>query len=391
MSHGLQNRDGAVAVLHSPLPQTALESGDSTADIPVTVAIVNYQGAAWIDDCLDAVAALNGNVVEVLVLDNASTDDGPERIARHPVGARLIQMESNGGPCPARNRGLTESETRWVLAVDSDVIMPPDTLTRLLEETVHERVAVVQPRAVLAHDTDVVHYDGGDMHYVGVMCLDNLLSRPTGPPGPPEDVDAVIAMAMLVDRDALLDAGGWDDTFFILFEDHDVSYRLRALGWRLRRVPAAVVLHREGSAGISFRPGATRYPGHRAFLHGRNRAYLVLKNYSWPALLLSWPGRAAYAAVWFVFALSRGVLLDYLRGRLALLRQLPRALDQRRQFARRRVVGDGDLLHSRDLTFSPVIDQGRMEALLLGVLNVMLRGWWRVMRPLLPGGRRRDR
>ncbi len=364
-------------------------------DTPVTVVIVNYQGAPWIDECLDAVAALEGNVVEVVVIDNASTDDGPARIAAHNVGARLISMESNEGPCPARNRGLEESTTHWVLAVDSDVIVPPDTLRRLLPETAHERVAVVQPRAVLAHDTDVVHYDGGDMHYVGVMCLDNLLSRPEAPAGEPSDIDAVISMALLVDREALLDAGGFDPTFFILFEDHDLSYRLRALGWRLRRVPQAIVLHKEGTKGISFRPGAASYPGHRAFLHGRNRAYLVLKNYSWPALLLSWPGRAAYALVWFGFALSRGLVLDYLRGRLEVLKYLPRALAHRRRLAARRVVADRDLLNARALTFSPVIDQSGAEALLLGALNGMLRGWWWLVRPLLPrcapAGRMRTR
>jgi len=368
---------------------------DELLNTPVTVVIVNFQGAAWIDECLDAVAALEGNVVEVLVIDNASTDNGPGRIAAHSVGARLISMESNDGPCPARNRGLQESTTRWVLAVDSDVIVPPETLRSLLPETTLERVAVVQPRAVLAHDPDVVHYDGGDMHFVGVMCLDNLLSKPAGPAGEPEDIDAVISMALLVDKGALLDAGGFDPTFFILFEDHDLSYRLRALGWRLRRVPRAIVLHREGTKGISFRPGAASYPGRRAFLHGRNRAYLVLKNYSWPALLLSWPGRAAYAAVWFGFALSRGLALDYLRGRLEVLKYLPRALAQRRQLAARRVVGDRDLLHARPLTFSPVIDQSRGEALLLGALNGMLRGWWWLVRPLLPrctpAGRMRTR
>ncbi|MFT7462955.1 MAG: GT2 family glycosyltransferase [Pseudohongiellaceae bacterium] len=351
---------------------------------PVTVVIVNYQGASWIDECLDAVAALQGNVVEVLVVDNASTDDGPEHIAAHSLSSRLIAMGSNAGPCPARNRGLQEAQTHWVLAVDSDVIVPPDTLLRLLPETALDRVAVVQPRAVLAHDTSVVHYDGGDMHYVGVMCLDNLLAVPQEPAGEAEDIDAVISMALLVDREALLDAGGFDPTFFILFEDHDLSYRLRALGWRLRRVPQAHVFHREGTAGISFRPGAPSYPGHRAFLHGRNRAYLVLKNYSWPALLLSWPGRFAYASVWFGFALSRGLLLDYLRGRLEVLKFLPQALRYRRQLAARRVVADRDLLHCRELTFSPVINQSRVEAFLLGGLNRLLQGWWRCVRPLLP-------
>jgi GT2 family glycosyltransferase len=214
------------------------------------------------------------------------------------------------------------------------------------------------------------------MHYEGIMCLDNLLARVDGAPSDPEDVDAVISMALLLDRHALLGAGGWDEAFFILFEDHDVSYRLRARGYRLRRVPEAVVLHREGTAGISFRPGAPGYPGRRAFLHARNRPYLVLKNYSWPAIILSFPGRFAYACVWAAFAVSRGVFLDYLKGRWALLKLVPRALRLRRDLARHRVVGDGRLLGCRDLTFSPVIQRKGMEAGLIRLLNGMLSAWW---------------
>ena len=351
----------------------------------VTVTIVNYNGAAFLDDCLDAVLALQGEVDEIIVVDNASTDDSRERVAARGSSVRLVALPTNDGPCPARNRGLLEAKTPWVLQLDSDVIVRPDTLVVLLAEC-RPGVAIVQPRAVLADDPSVVHYDGGRMHYVGVMCLDHLLARPDAPPGPPEDVDAVISMALLVDRRVVLEAGAYDEAFFILFEDHDLSYRLRARGHRLRRVPGASVLHREGTRGISYRPGTQSYPSRRAYLHARNRAYLVIKNYSWPALLLSWPGRCVYALVWAVFAATRGVLLDYLRGRLDLLRLVPRALRERRRLAGARRVGDGRLLGSDDLTFSPVITRKPFEAGLEGVLNGILRGWWRLVRPLLPRG-----
>jgi len=363
---------------------SAATSSAAPADRPVTVTVVNYNGAAFIDACLDALLALQGPVHEILVVDNASADDSRERIARRAGKVRLIALPTNDGPCAARNAGLRLATTDWVLQLDSDVIVRPDTLLRLLPETALPGVAVVQPRAVLAHDPAVVHYDGGAMHYVGVMCLDHLLQRVDAAPGPPEDVDAVISMALLVDRRAVLASGGWDETFFILFEDHDLSYRLRAQGLRLRRVPAAVVLHREGTAGISFRPGAPAYPGRRAYLHARNRPYLVVKNYSWPALLLSWPGRAAYALVWAVFAASRGVFLDYLRGRIDFLRLLPRALRQRRLLAGVRCVSDRSLLLSPPLTFSPVIRRRGLEALLERGLDGMLSAWWWAASRFLP-------
>jgi GT2 family glycosyltransferase len=324
-------------------------------------------------------------VAGIVVVDNASTDDSVERVRRRGDAVRLVTMERNDGPCPARNRGLAEARTRWVLQIDSDVIVRPDTLERLLPEAARPGVVAVQPRAVLAGDPDVVHYDGGRMHYVGMMSLDNLLAR-APPAGEAQDVDAVISMALLLDRQAVAEAGGWDEAFFILFEDHDLSYRLRARGGRLRRVSRAIVLHREGTAGLSFRPGAPSYPARRAYLHARNRPYLVLKNYSWPAILATWPGRCAYALVYMIFTIRRGVLGSYLRGRWELLGLLPRALRLRRELAGRRVVADRSLLVATDLSISPVIARSRLEARLEKAFNVGLRAWWRLARCLLPKG-----
>jgi len=355
---------------------------------PVTVTITNWNGAAFLDDCLDAVAGLRGDVAEVIVVDNASSDDSQARVMRRGGGVRLVAMARNEGPCPARNRGLAEARTRWVLQLDSDVIVQPDTLERLWPETAGERVVAIQPRAVLASDPRVVHYDGGAMHYVGMLVLDRFLQvLPEGDNLPAGDVDAVISMALLLDRDVVLGIGGYDPAFFILFEDHDLSYRLRARGWRLRRVTQAVVAHREGTVGLSFRPGAPVYPGRRAFLHARNRAYLVAKNYSWPALLATLPGRCAYAAAYMLFALTRGVFGSWLRGELDVLRLAPRALRLRRQTARERQVSDRELLGSGDLSVAPHIARSALERRAERVFNGLLRGWWVLARRLIPAGR----
>ena len=350
----------------------------------MTIAITNWNGAAFLDDCLDAALAVRGEVREVLVVDNASTDDSAARVRRRAPRVRLVEMERNDGPCPARNRGLSEAATRWVLQLDSDVILQPDVLEQLWEQTGEAGVALVQPRAVLASDPGVVHYDGGRFHYVGMMCLDHLLVRVDAAPAAPEDVDAVISMCLLADRQVVLDAGGYDPAFFILFEDHDLSYRLRVRGLRLRRVPAAVVLHREGTIGLSFRPGAPAYPARRAFLHARNRTYLVLKNYSFPALVASLPGRVVYGVVYGLFALRRGAWGSYLRGRWEVLVLLPRAWRHRRELAGARRVSDRELLCADDLTISPVISRTPLEARVEKAFNVVLRGLWRATRWMVP-------
>lgn len=356
----------------------------------VTVCVTNFNGEDYLGPCLDALAAMDGEVAEIIVVDNASTDRSLDILkTRDQAGPplRVIRMSENEGPCPARNAALAASNTRWVFQLDSDVVVQRDTLVRLLPETRQPGVAVVMPRAVLAEDPSVIHYDGGHMHYVGVMCLDRLMSPLDGAPTQAEDVDAVICMALLLDREVVRVAGGFDEAFFILFEDHDLSYRLRARGLRLRHVPASVVLHLAGTPGISFRPGAAGYPERRAFLHARNRPYLVLKNYTWPAILATLPGRCLYALIYLIFAARRGVLASYLKGRVELIGLIPRALRLRRQLGKQRVLGDRQLLVATDITFSPVIDRSRLEAKLEKTFNGVLRAWWRAARWLIPESR----
>ncbi len=367
---------------------------------PVTVCVTNYNGAAFLEACLDALLQLRGEVAEVLVVDNASTDDSvarwravaaaPAWVARAREGRgalELLELPTNAGPCPARNAALSRARTAWVLQLDSDVLVRPDTLELLAAQAELPGVVAVQPRAVLASDPSVIHYDGGRMHYTGMLCLDRLMGSVAGAPTQPEDVDAVISMALLLARQPVLDAGGYDDAFFILFEDADLSYRLRARGLRLRRVPAAIVLHREGTAGISFRPGAPAYPSRRAYLHARNRGYLCLKNFSWSTLVLTLPGRGLYALVYLGFSASRGMLGSALRGHRDLLALVPRAMAQRRLLGGRRVLGDAVLLGSDDLTLSSVIVRSRLEARLEKAFNVVLRAWWRAVRWMLPEAR----
>jgi len=353
-----------------------------SAPSDVTAAVCNWNGRAYLGDCLRALLAQTLPPSRVVVYDNASTDGSAAFVRREFPGVELVEMGSNLGPGAPRNRGLQEASTGFVLEVDADAILAPDCLERLRDDAVATGAAAVMPRALFDGDRRRVHYDGGAFHYVGVMTLRNFFGEARAPEAA-LDVDAVIAMALLLRREKVLAAGGYDLDYFILFEDHDLSYRLRARGERLRLVPAALVYHREGTAGLSYREGPD-YPRRRAFLHSRNRWRLLLRNHSAAALLLGLPGLLAYELVWLGFALATGLLLPYLRGKRELLAQLPRLFRQRRAIQHARVVSDRVLLQAQPLTHAPMVKQGAVARAAERALDAWLRGWWRIVRPLLP-------
>ncbi len=349
----------------------------TTALGPISVVIVNYNGEAYLDECLASVAALEGPVDEVIVVDNASTDRSVAVLAERHAAVRVVRLDRNEGPAPARNAGMRAAKHRWVLALDNDAVCTPDMLEKLVQAaTADERAAIVQPRSLFYADRSRVHYDGGAFHYVGLIALRNFytpLAEAEGERVVP--VDCAVAVALLVDRDALLAAGGYDESFFILFEDLDLSYRLRAMERRILSVEDAIVLHKGGTPGISYREGP-RYPGSRVFFHSRNRWMFVAKDYRAWTMLAALPGLCAYELVWLAFAASSGGIGSWMRGKLEFVRLLPAVLDRRRAFQSRRVVGDGKLLVGGPLTLTPAVVQSAWKRALLAGLDRGLSAWW---------------
>lgn len=350
-----------------------------------TAVVVNHQGRACLFDCLEALLASEPAPAEVIVVDSGSTDGAPQLVREKYPAVRVIELGANLGPAAARNRGLREARHERVLTVDNDVVVQRGTLAALTGALdSHPRAAAVQSRSLVAHDRSRIHYDGGGFHYTGVLVLRNFFgvlaeTRPT--PGGSAHVDAIVALCVLQDRTRVLAVGGYDEVMSILFEDNDLSYRLRASGEELLVCELEPCLHGSGTAGTSFRGGG--YPARRVFLHTRNRRMFLLANLRARTLLLAAPGLLVYEAFWFAFAVSRGRFGSWCAGTWAFVRTLPHVLARRRALAARRSVGDRELLQGGPLTLSPQLAATGRAPFGARLLDALLRGWWSLVRGLV--------
>ncbi len=349
----------------------------------VTVAVCNFQGEQHLPPCLEALLAQTLPADEILVVDNASTDASERLVRERFPCVRWIAMGANAGPCPARNTALRAARNRWVLLVDNDAVLAPDALERLVGAA-RDRpgAALLQPRSVFASEPERVHYDGGGCHYLGLISLRNFHVPLAAAEGNGTlAVDVAVSVVLLADRELVLEAGGFDASYFILFEDLDLSYRLRLAGRTILSVEEALVHHRGGTAGISFR-GPGTYPRRRAFLHSRNRWIFLLKCYRWRTLLAAGPGLLLYELAWALFCLASGGFGGWLAGKLDFARQLPDTLRKRVLVARTRVLRDRDLLVGGPLTISAQLRSRDGQSRSLRWLDACLRGWWTLARRL---------
>ncbi|MCB9883282.1 MAG: glycosyltransferase, partial [Planctomycetes bacterium] len=212
---------------------------------PVSIVVCNFQGEAYLERVLGALEAQATERDELLLVDNASTDGSLALVAARFPRWRVLARSTNDGPCVARNEGLSAARHRLCFAVDNDAVVPEHGLERLVAAiTAGSGAAAVQCRSVLTQDRDRVHYDGGFFHYVGLLSLRNFftpLAEAEGVGVLP--VDALVAMAVLLDRDVVLELGGYDATYFYLMEDFDLAYRLRMAGHAILIDEEVVVEH----------------------------------------------------------------------------------------------------------------------------------------------------
>jgi hypothetical protein len=335
----------------------------------ITVGIVNFNGLATLPETLASVRALDYPAVELIVADACSTDGSLEWLRRYHPDVRCVSTGANRGPAGARNLVLREARTRLALILDNDVVLEPDSLSRLVaaRERVPEAAVVHLEIKDRADPQAQTHYNGGWIHY---LCVHIPRSYANGDRPPYEIFDTVSGAGILVDREAAARVGGFDEDFEFGWEDGDFTVRLTLAGYLCLNVPGAVGYHSSKPRGLS-----------RAFYQVRNRWFFILKLYSWRTVLLAAPMLVFFEASQAVWLTAKGAAGDYWRGNAAVLRALPRVLRKRRAFQRLKAKRDRDWLRSGDLYVPDALLGDGAGRILKEAYRGMFALYWRAIRP----------
>jgi GT2 family glycosyltransferase len=286
----------------------------------VSVVIPNWNGRRWLPGCLEAVGAQELPPAEVIVVDNGSSDGSLEFLHRHHPDVRVLGLASNTGFAHAANRGIDRAAADLVALVNTDVVLDPDWLARVVAAIeAGPRTAAVACKMLSLEDPSRI-YDAGDvLRRDGVCEQRGRFMYDDGRFDGRGEVFGACAGAALYRRSALVEVGGFDERYFAYLEDVDLALRLRLAGWRCRYEP--VIARHAGHASAAALPG-----GHR-LLVARNTLLLVGK-----AFPVRWLPLVAYRqAAWLWHAWREHALRAHFRGLAAALPVLPAALAERRR------------------------------------------------------------
>jgi GT2 family glycosyltransferase len=290
----------------------------------VSAIIVNWNTADLLAGCLESLRAhvADTDSMEVIVVDNGSTDGSAEMVAREWPAVSLIRNAENVGYTRANNQAIRVSRGAYLLLINADALLTPGCLSEMLAVMSRDqRCGAVGPRLVYG-DGRWQRWTAGRApslsaalgHYFLLERLFPLNGMFLG-----RDIqqacmaDWVSSACMLVRRAALDQVGLMDERFFVYMDDVDLCQRLRSGGWAVWYCPEAQAIHFMGQATIratgSASPAALRSYNRYFALHHSRAATLLVK-------LIETLGHGARAAFYLGSAMASGstVVADYRRS-----------------------------------------------------------------------------
>jgi GT2 family glycosyltransferase len=286
-----------------------------SSTLPIAVVIVNYNGRGYIPRCLESLRQSTRRPAQIVVVDNASSDGSPEEIAARFPEVTLVRNPANAGFSSGVNVGLhhcAEAGAQAALLLNPDTEIAADALEQLSSAMARHPGAIL---SLFIGDLDDPSrsgsYAGTIVWWRGRMGARYLHTHDATGPREDERVGTASGCALLIPGVALERIGYFDERYFLYFEDADFLERASASGVELWYVPAARILHREGSAtGGSTSPLALYY-------YVRNRHLFVRK----------FRGRSAVYACFLIYSLfdaGARAALWVARGRADLARAVVR-------------------------------------------------------------------
>ncbi len=272
----------------------------------LSIIIVNYKTQKLTLQTLTSVykAQVPRGKLEVILVDNGSNDDTPAVVRTKFPQVKVIEAATNLGFAGGNNLGLRRAKGRYQLLLNSDTLVEPETLVKMIEfMDAHPRVGLSTCRVELASGRiDPASHRGFPMPWAALTYysgLEKLFPKSRlfaqyhqgwKDLKTSHEIDTPVGAFFMIRREALRQVGLLDEMFFMYGEDIDLAFRIKQAGWQIMYAPITKITHLKGASGINKSVKDIRIKTTKAFFEAMKLFYR--KHYA---------KRYFFALKWLVF------------------------------------------------------------------------------------------
>ena len=299
----------------------------------VSIVIVNWNGIKFIRECLNGLRAQTHPDFCIIMVDNASQDGSLEFVQENFPEVKLLVQSENTGFSAANNIALKSIRTEYVALLNNDAVPHPEWLQRLVNALEKDPEAGFCASKMLFYDNPEVIDRAGDIYTTAATALLRGRGESYQKFSSQEYVFGACAGAALYRTKMFDEIGLFDEDFFLVYEDVDLSFRAQLRGYRCLYVPGAIVYHHVGSSIGDDSPVSVYYTH-------RNLEWVYIQNMPGRLIAKTILPHLIYVLTAFVFFVLKGRGVDFIKAKWQALKGLRRALAKRRQVQKNRMVSD---------------------------------------------------
>lgn len=289
----------------------------------VSVIIVNYNGRAFLEKCLSSLLAQSYPSLEIILVDNASSDNSIDYIRKEFPSVKTIANEQNAGFAKGINIGINAANGELIATLNNDTEVSTQWLEELVKAiTSRENIGMCASKMLFMKNPGFINSTGICISRSGACWDRGMFERDTGQYESVEEVFGPCAGAAIYRKAMLEEVGLLDEDFYAYMEDADLAFRGRVAGWKCLYVPKAVVYHMHGGTG-GYASDYTIYYGNR------NIIWNSFKNFPIRLLITSLPWIIGRNIAVIPYYMLNGHTSAILRSKIDALRGIPKMIAKR--------------------------------------------------------------
>lgn len=299
----------------------------------VSVVIVNWNGKKFLSECLDGLRHQTYQKFTIILVDNGSNDGSVDFVNRSYPEVKTIALPKNIGFSAANNIALKTVQTEYVALLNNDAVPHQQWLQSLTQALETNPEAGFAASKMLFYDNPETIDRAGDTYTRAGTGLLRGRGKSASNYNKRECIFGACAGAALYRTLMLKDIGLFDENFFLLYEDVDISFRAQLKGYKCLYVPEAVVYHKASSSIVYDSPISVYYSH-------RNLEWVYIKNMPSNLILKTIWLHVIYDIAAFFFFAANGRIKEFIKAKWDALKGLKKILKKRWQIQRSKRVDD---------------------------------------------------
>jgi hypothetical protein len=299
----------------------------------VSIIVVNWDGKRFLSECLDGLSQQIYQPLSLIVVDNGSSNGSVDFVNRNYPEVKTIALPKNVGFSAANNYAFKIIQTEYVALLNNDAVPHPLWIKHLVEALEsHPEVGFAASKMLFYDNPETIDRAGDAYSKAGTGLLRGR-GESANNYNKQEWIFGACAGAALYRTSMLKDIGFFDEDFFLLYEDVDLSFRAQLKGYKCLYVPEAIVYHMASSSIVYDSPISVYYSH-------RNLEWVYIKNMPSNLILKTIWLHIIYDIAALLFFAANDRIKEFIKAKWDALKCLKVILKKRRQIQRNRKVDD---------------------------------------------------